>query len=63
MCYSTAQKLGGYPPELYKSMGLLKLKMGKKDEAVDALTTFLNKRPDAPDREYINSIIKPLRGT
>ena len=61
--YKTAQKIGGYPPELYRSLGLLKLKMGQNQEAIEALDTFLMKKPNSPDRDYISSIIKPLRGS
>lgn len=56
--YRKALSEDGAPAELYRSYGLLLHRIGKKDEAKNALKTYLEKAGDAPDREMIRSMIE-----
>ena len=61
--YATAMRIGGHPPELFRSRGLLKLRMKDRAGAVASFRQYLKNRPDAPDRSYILSLIKPASGS
>lgn len=61
--YDKAAEIGGYPPELHKSRGLLKLRMNDRPGAAASFRQYLDRRPDAPDRNYILSLIKPASGS
>lgn len=61
--YDKAQSVGGYPPVLHKSRGLLKLRMNDRDGAVSSFRQYLEVNPYAPDRDYILSLITPASGS
>ena len=61
--YETAIDLGGHPPELHKSLGLLRLRMNDRPGAFTSFNQYLDNSPDAPDRDYILSLIKPASGS
>lgn len=61
--YEAALKLGGYPVDIHKSIGLLKLRLNERNQASQAFRKYLSLRPDAPERDFILSHIKPTDGS
>ncbi|MDO8605590.1 MAG: tetratricopeptide repeat protein [Phaeospirillum sp.] len=59
--YEAATAAEGAPPELYRALGLLRLKSGDRPAAGAALERFLALRPDAPDRDMIRMMIDQTR--
>jgi predicted Zn-dependent protease len=59
--YQKALKLGNPPPEIYRSLGVVCLRMGKAKEACDSFEEYLKVNPDASDRQIIESYINRLR--
>lgn len=59
--YRKALELGNPPPELYRSLGVVCLRMGKAKEACDSFEEYLKVNPDASDRQIIESYINRLR--
>ncbi len=59
--YQKALKLGNPPPEIYRSLGVVCLRMGKAQEACDSFEEYLKVNPDASDRQIIESYINRLR--
>jgi predicted Zn-dependent protease len=59
--YRKALDLGPPPAELYRSMGVVCLRMGKAKEACNAFEEYLKANPDASDRQIIESYITRLR--
>jgi len=59
--YQKALDLGNPPPELYRSLGVVCLRMGKTREACDSFEEYLKVNPDASDRQIIESYINRLR--
>ena len=55
--YRKAIDMGGHPPRLFKSLGLLNVRMKKEADAKSAFRRYLELVPDDPDRDYILSII------
>ncbi|MEQ8440898.1 MAG: M48 family metallopeptidase [Alphaproteobacteria bacterium] len=51
--YELALELGGYPPRLHRSMGVVLARLGRLEEARNHLETYLELAPDAPDRPLI----------
>lgn len=59
--YQKALNLGNPPPELYRSLGVVCLRMGKAKEARESFEAYLKVNPDASDRQIIESYIHRLR--
>lgn len=59
--YQKALDLGNPPPELYRSLGVVCLRMGKAKEARESFEEYLKVDPDASDRQIIESYINRLR--
>lgn len=59
--YQKALELGGPLPEIYRSLGVVYLRMGKAKEACDSFEEYLKVNPDASDRQIIESYINRLR--
>ena len=59
--YQKALQLGNPPPEVYRSLGVVCLRMGKAKEACDSFEEYLKVNPDASDRQIIESYINRLR--
>jgi predicted Zn-dependent protease len=59
--YQKAVQLGNPPPEIYRSMGVVYLRMGSAEEARAAFEEYLEVNPDASDRQIIESYINRLR--
>ncbi|NQV85245.1 MAG: M48 family metalloprotease [Rhodospirillales bacterium] len=57
--YQEALKAGAPPPEIYRSLGQVYLKLEKKAEARASFLQYLKFLPDAPDRMMIQHIIGP----
>ena len=55
--YRAALDLGTDRPEVWRGMGLVMLKQGRRDEAVEALRTYLERAPDASDAAMITMMI------
>lgn len=55
--YARAEQVGGAPPELYRSRGLVELNAGRADAARRAFATYLQARPDAGDRAMIRALM------
>jgi predicted Zn-dependent protease len=47
----------GFAPS-YRALGLASMKAGRKDQAREYLSRYLQLAPDAPDRKYIESYLK-----
>jgi predicted Zn-dependent protease len=45
----------------YRALGLLMMKQGRKQEAIENLSTYLSLSPDASDREYIETYLQQLK--
>lgn len=61
--YEISLKLGGYPAEIHKSIGLLKLRMNETAQATASFHKYLALKPEAPERDYILSLITPSNGS
>lgn len=61
--YDASLKIGGYPVDIHKSIGLLKLRMDRRVQAAESFQRYLSLRPDAPERDFILSLIKPSNGS
>jgi predicted Zn-dependent protease len=59
--YRKALQLGNPPPEVYRSLGVVCLRMGDAQEARDSFEGYLKMNPDASDRQIIESYINRLR--
>jgi lipoprotein NlpI len=59
--YRKALQLGNPPPEVYRSLGVVCLRMGETQEACDSFEGYLKMNPDASDRQIIESYINRLR--
>jgi predicted Zn-dependent protease len=59
--YRKALSLGNPPSELYRSLGVVSLRMGKSKEACDSFEEYLKVNPNASDRQIIESYITRLR--
>jgi predicted Zn-dependent protease len=59
--YQKAVQLGNPPSEIYRSMGVVYLRMGSAEEARAAFEKYLEANPDASDRQIIESYINRLR--
>jgi len=59
--YQKALQLGNPPPEVYRSLGVVCLRMGKAKEACDSFEGYLKMNPDASDRQIIESYINRWR--
>jgi predicted Zn-dependent protease len=59
--YQKALQLGNPPPEVYRSLGVVCLRMGKTTEARESFEAYLEVNPDASDRQIIESYINRLR--
>lgn len=59
--YETAQRLGGAPPELYRSLGTIYYASGRRQEAGQAFERYLEENPSADDREMIRYYIDQIR--
>ena len=59
--YQKALNLGNPPPELYRSLGMVSLRMGKAQEARESFAEYLKLNPAASDRQIIESHINQLR--
>jgi predicted Zn-dependent protease len=59
--YQKALQLGNPPPEVYRSLGVVRLRMGKTTEARESFEEYLKVNPDASDRQIIESYINRLR--
>jgi len=57
--YEKARNIGGYPPRMYKSIGLLNLRQKNMPAARKAFRQYLKLTPNAPDKGYILSVINP----
>lgn len=44
----------------YRALGLLMMKRGHKQEAIENLSTYLSLSPDASDREYVETYLRQL---
>ncbi len=51
--YDTAIAQAGAPADAWRGKGMALLKLGKKEEGKTALRTYLDLKPDAPDRSMI----------
>lgn len=49
---------GTAPPELYRSLGIVRLRMNEGARAADAFRRYLEQVPDSPDRLIIEQMIK-----
>lgn len=58
--YEEAAQSKGYPPELHRSMGLILQKMGRRQEAVEAMRKYLESSPGCADRKMIEHMIKEM---
>lgn len=56
--YERALSSKTFPPELYRSLGLLELKEGDRDQAEAAFRKYLELRPDSRDRDMIRSYLR-----
>jgi tetratricopeptide (TPR) repeat protein len=56
--YDKAIALGGFPPELYRSVGLMEFKDSDRADAQQSFEKYLDLQPDAPDRLMILTYIK-----
>lgn len=61
--YEASLKLGGYPVDIHKSIGLLRLRMGERNQATESFRRYLTLRSDAPERDYILSLITSSNGS
>jgi len=59
--YEKALQLGNPPPEVFRSLGVVCLRMDKAKEACDSFEEYLKVNPDASDRQIIESYINRLR--
>jgi tetratricopeptide (TPR) repeat protein len=59
--YRKALLLGNPPSEVYRSLGVVCLRMGEDQEARDSFEGYLKMNPDASDRQIIESYINRLR--
>jgi hypothetical protein len=57
--YVAAEKAGGAPLELHRSLGLVYNQLGEPDRARAAFAKYLELKPDAEDREMIRSLLPP----
>jgi uncharacterized protein HemY len=58
--YETALQQEAFPPETYRSLGLLCWKSSRMDSARDAFQKYLDARPDAHDAPMIEAYLKEL---
>jgi len=58
--YQKALTQDGFPPETYRSLGLLYWKSARMDPARDAFENYLAARPDAHDAPMIEAYLKEL---
>ncbi|WP_158272133.1 M48 family metallopeptidase [Marinicauda salina] len=61
--YAAAAGWPDAPPETWRQLGLLHRAAGERAPALAAFRTYLDKRPDAPDRAFIEHYIENLEGT
>jgi beta-barrel assembly-enhancing protease len=61
--YEASLRLGGYPVDIHKSIGLLKLRTNERAQATVSFRKYLELRPNAPERDYILSLITPSNGS
>jgi predicted Zn-dependent protease len=59
--YQKSQSEGSPPPELFRSLGLVYWRNGQKKEACASFKKYLQIKPDAHDKQIINSYIEQLR--
>lgn len=57
--YAKASAFADCPPDLFRSVGLLHHRMGRTQDASEALRKYLDLMPDAPDAAFLRSYIKP----
>ncbi|HTZ78665.1 MAG TPA: M48 family metallopeptidase [Stellaceae bacterium] len=57
--YERAIALGGFPPELHRSLGLMQMRAGEKVQAQQSFARYLQLRPEASDRAMIQTYLKP----
>jgi len=55
--YARALKFGDFPPEIYRSLGLMELRGSERADARQSFRQYLERRPNAPDRQMILSYI------
>ncbi len=61
LAYLEAQQTKSYPPDLHRSVALVKWTQGNRSEAADAFEQYLLMSPDADDRLIIRDYISQLR--
>jgi len=59
--YRKALEMGMTRPEIYKSLGMVYWRAGKKKEARESFMEYLKANPDASDRRIIETYIHQLR--
>lgn len=59
--YESALSGEDYPPEVHRSLGLVKWTQGQTTEALEAFQGYLDRKPDADDRLIIESYIGQLK--
>jgi predicted Zn-dependent protease len=58
--YEQAIETGGAPPETYRSLGLVLMKQGDRAKARAAFTGYLERRPDADDRQMVEAYLRRM---
>ena len=61
--YQRALAFADAPPETHRSLGILHLRKGDRSAARDAFARYLERRPNAADREMIQSQIAGLQAS
>jgi tetratricopeptide (TPR) repeat protein len=58
--YEWALALDGAPADTYRALGLILMKQGQRARARDAFARYLEGRPDAEDRQMVESYVRQL---
>jgi len=61
--YRRALEHDDAPPEIFRSLGLVQLRLGDRAEARSALARYLERVPEAPDRDMIKTQLSELERT
>lgn len=59
--YEKATRAGTPPPDVYRAMGLLYSRAGKKQEAIEAFETYLQTSSECTDRKMIQYLIEEMK--
>jgi len=59
--YRTATNSNNPPPQAFRGQGLILRQLGKRDEAIQTLSRYLDLAPKAPDAEFIKTYLSELR--